>query len=187
MARRTVELHFAGSLDVQLIETRFSDLSLDIERVAVRGKTGGAVRNAGSFQWTSAVRALCVLMLKAAISKNRDVPESELILLGGQGSLAASLDFAISKQPAWLTDMFGTDSGGIAHVRRFVLRSNPERKRPGPVVLRFNQVALEMTEFKIFREGRLVDSAELAEQLLKQIVGESRAINRDEEPVGLAA
>lgn len=187
MSRRTVELHFAGSSDVQLIEARFSDLSLDLDRFAVRGKTCGALRNAGSFQWTSAVKALCILMLKAAVSKNREVPEGELLLQGSQGSLAASLDFAISKQPAWLTDMFGADSRGISHIRRLVLRSNPERKRPGPVVLRFNPSVLEMTDFRILWNTTHVDSAELAEMLLRQLSGEIRIINGNAEHLGIAA
>ncbi len=172
MARRTVELHFAGSSDVQLIETRFSDLSLNLERFAVRGKTCGALRNAGSFQWTSAVKALCALMLKAAASKFQDTAESDLLLAGGQGSLAASLDFAISKQPAWVTEMFGEDSAGISHLRRLILRSNPERKRPGPVVLRFNPVAAEATDFQIFLDGRQLASGEEILALLGEVSGE---------------
>ena len=167
MARRVVELHFAGNPGVQLVETRVSDLSLNIERHCIRGKSSGAVRGAGSFQWTSAVKALSILFLKAALAKGDAQACEDGMLSGYQGSLAASLDFAISKQPLWLTEMFGVDSRGNSHVRRFVLRSNPERKRPGPVVLSFNPNSLETTDFRFFWDGDLV----VAEEKLSDLLG----------------
>ncbi len=171
MARRLFELHFAGNPDVQLVETRVSDLSLNVERHSVRGKSAGAVRGAGSFQWTSAVKAMSILVLKAALAKEQVSNGSEGMLSGYQGSLAASLDFAISKQPAWLLEMFGVDSQGISCARRFLLRSNPERKRPGPVVLSYNSAVLETTDFRFVLNGEPVQSCEALRELLENLEG----------------
>lgn len=69
MTSRLFQFHFAGSDTIQLIETRFISSPLDNPRVTVRGKTSGAQQHAGSFQWTTGVRALCVLFVKGALSK----------------------------------------------------------------------------------------------------------------------
>ena len=90
----------------QLTEVSFKDgVSSELRR-SVRGKSGGAYRSAGSFQWTSAVRGLAFLLVQTVL-----IPESA-VLEGGAGTLAASLDYAISKQPMWLTEMFGCDQRG---------------------------------------------------------------------------
>jgi len=132
----------------QLTEVEFNDgVSTDTRR-SVRGKSGGAYRTAGSFQWTSAVRGLAYLLVQTAL-----VPESA-VLQGTSGSLAASLDYAISKQPMWLTDMFGSDQNGICLIRRMILRTNAERKRPGPTVLALNQRYLPVETITIVSDGK---------------------------------
>jgi hypothetical protein len=75
--------------------------------------------------------------------------EGRTVLAGARGSSIASLDYAISKQPCWLTDMFGTDSFGISLVRRLILRTNPERKRPGPVFLSLNTRYLDPSMIEV--------------------------------------
>jgi hypothetical protein len=97
-------------------------------KTAVRGKTTGASRAGGTFQWTAAVRALCALLLKNLAS---GCLGSESIQ-GGKGSLAASLDYALSKEPEWLLDVFGFDANSKAVSRRLFLRSNPDGQRDGP-------------------------------------------------------
>jgi hypothetical protein len=132
----------------QLVEVYFCDgISGGIRR-SIRGKTGGAYRGSGSFQWTSAVRGLACLLVQTAF-----LPESG-ILKGGGGTLAASLDYSISKQPIWLTEMFGSDQNGICLIRRLVNRTNPERKRPGPTVLGINQRFLPAESISIFMNGK---------------------------------
>lgn len=90
---------------------------------------GGLAGGAGSFTWSGAVQALSVMLLRAAAGK--PAPQ----LSGGRESPASALDYAISKDPRWLVEMFGADSHGHALIRRFVSRSNPNLKRPGPVSL----------------------------------------------------
>lgn len=159
---RDLKLYFEAG---QLTEVAFCDgVSGDIRR-SIRGKSGGAYRSAGSFQWTSAVRGLALLAVRAV----SDLEES--FIKGGGGSLAASLDYAISKQPMWLTEMFGCDQSGISLIRRMVLRTNPERKRPGPTVLSINErfmprasISIIVDGVKASREELLVLSAALMDE-----------------------
>ena len=139
----------------QLTEVQFSDGINGETRRCIRGKSGGAYRSAGSFQWTSAVRGLSLLMLRSVTRLSNGV------LMGGNATLAASLDYAISKQPVWLTEMFGCDQSGICLIRRAVLRTNPERKRPGPTALAINEKFLPVSSIAIFINGRKASGEEL--------------------------
>jgi len=138
---RTFNLSFAEG---ELIQASFKESASAAERVSVRGKVPGAYRDVGTFQWTSAVRAVALLALRAAIS-----PQCARIS-GGAGSPASSLDYALSKQPLWLLDLFGCDRTGVSYARRIFLRTNSERKRPGPVVVALNDVYLPSSSIGIF-------------------------------------
>jgi hypothetical protein len=140
----------------ELTEVQFQDSVHGNLRRSVRGKTGGPFRTAGSFQWTSAVKALALLLIKT-----KAVP-MEALLRGDANSLAASLDYAISKQPVWLTDMFGCDQQGISFARRLILRTNPERKRPGPVTLGINQMYVAADSITVYVNGKLCEGESLA-------------------------
>jgi hypothetical protein len=139
----------------QLVEVSFSDGVSGTTRRSIRGKSGGAYSGSGSFQWTSAVRGLAHLLVQTAF-----LPESAMIK-GTGGSLAASLDYAISKQPIWLTEMFGCDQNGICLIRRMVCRTNPERKRPGPTVLAVNQRYLPAESISIYINNKKCSREEL--------------------------
>lgn len=149
---RQLKLYFEGG---QLMESQFIDGVTGVVRQSVRGKSGGAYRTAGSFQWTSAVKGLAVLFLTASEGT------LEPLIKGGSGSLTASLDYAISKQPSWISEMFGCDRDGLCFIRRMILRTNPERKRPGPTVLSLNEKYLPRHAISIFCDGRLCVGEEL--------------------------
>jgi hypothetical protein len=155
---RSISLYFELG---ELIEVAFND-GQSKPRVSVRGKTGGPFRTAGSFQWTSAVKALALLLARTCVNP------AEALLRGDGSSLAASLDYAISKQPAWLTEMFGCDQQGICLARRLILRTNPERKRPGPVTLGINQLYLDAAAISVYANGELCTGAAEA-NLLSQL------------------
>lgn len=141
---RDLKLYFESG---QLIEVAFCDgITREIRR-SVRGKSAGAYGRAGSFQWTSAVKGFALLAVRAVGA------HEEPLIKGCSGSLAASLDYAISKQPMWLIEMFGTDQAGISLLRRMILRTNPERKRPGPTFLSFNERFMPLANISIFSEG----------------------------------
>jgi hypothetical protein len=76
------------------------------------------------------------------------------MIRGEANSMAASLDYAISKQPTWLTEMFGCDQDGISLARRMILRTNPERKRPGPVTLGLNMNYVAVENISIILNGK---------------------------------
>lgn len=139
----------------ELVETRFTDGTSPVPRLTVRGKTGGAFRSAGSFQWTSAVKAFSLLLLKTAAR------DEQPVLKGEANSLASSLDYAISKQPQWLAEMFGCDHNGICFVRRCILRTNPERKRPGPVTLAVNLSYLPAASIEVHIDGKAATADEM--------------------------
>ena len=141
---RSLKLYFESG---QLTEVMFRENANGETRRTIRGKTGGAFRSAGSFQWTSAVKALGLLLAQTARNPLNSA------LQGHAGSLAASLDYALSKQPVWIAEMFGCDQQGISFARRLILRTNPERKRPGPVVLAVNHVYLPAAQIEVFVDG----------------------------------
>ncbi|NDC37488.1 MAG: hypothetical protein EBZ48_05495 [Proteobacteria bacterium] len=125
-------------------------------RTTVRGKTAGALKGAGTFQWTSAVRALSVIAVRAAISARTGAALTTAALSGMGGSLASTLDYAISKEPSWSCDMFGVDGNGRSLIRRMFVRTNSERKFPGPVVIGLNSAFLAPEQIIIRWDGALV-------------------------------
>jgi hypothetical protein len=139
----------------QLFEVIFTDRASGLHCHCVRGKGAGAHHSAGSFQWTAAVKGLALLLVRAASGLDPHV------IHGYAGSLASSLDYAISKQPVWISDMFGFDAAGTCLVRRLVLRTNPERKRPGPTVLSVNERFIPLTAIAIFVNDRPLSREEL--------------------------
>jgi len=149
---RSLKLYFELG---ELSEVVFHDGLGNEPRVCVRGKTSGPSRSAGSFQWTSAVKALSVMAVRTALNPK------EALIQGEGSSLASSLDYAISKQPLWLSEMFGWDNKGVSLARRLILRSNPERKRPGPVTLGFNQLYMPPSAISIYSHGRPCASEQL--------------------------
>jgi hypothetical protein len=90
---------------------------------------------------------------------------------GGLGSPAASLDYALTKQPRWMCEMFGTDSGGNAFAQRLFLRTNSNRKRPGPVIISLNQRCLATSDLSIFWGDQKIDSCEELQKLFFLIDG----------------
>lgn len=167
--QRSFDLHFAGDNNVELVEACFVDPRCGIQNRSVRGKTAGAFKDVGSFQWTAAVKALAILTLKAGLAQMARPVEVEQQLAGYKASLAASLDYALSKQPQWLTELFGVDSNGTCSIRRLILRSNPERKRPGPVVLAFSRGALESVQFRFTLNGSRLESMDAIQGLLSHL------------------
>ena len=102
--------HFEGSSRIELVKSEVRIVGVARTLTCIRGKTAGAYITCGSFQWTSGVRGVCAAFLRFLLSEGSDVVD--FCLIGGKSSLAASLDYAISKGPAWLGEMFGNGVGG---------------------------------------------------------------------------
>jgi hypothetical protein len=140
MSHNRLVLEFFG-VPPELFSTRFVNHSGEMF-VSLRGKNQGAIAGAGSFQWSAAVRAFSLLMVKAARAVSVGDSLAKVNLTGGQGSLASSLDYALVKQPDWALDMFGFDIYGQSYLRCLLRRTNSERKMPGPVIIGLNPNAL---------------------------------------------
>lgn len=153
----TFTLWFSGIERIELERTEFKHPLLPEKLVSVRGKTTGAYQAQGTFQWTSAVHALCLLILKAIVPDNdmQAVKDGELAgaLYGGKGSPASSLDYALSKQTKWLLDMFGIDSKGVPIVRRIINISNSQSRRESPVCASLNQKSLSISGLRVYLNG----------------------------------
>jgi hypothetical protein len=168
MSDKTLELHFEGTQSPELFMTQFRSGCANPARVSVRGKTSGAYLRAGSFHFSAAVRAMCVICAKTVIASRSF--HSPPVLLGCQGSLAVSLDYALTKGPGWVYDMFGFDSAGRALAPRLFCRTNSHRKRPGPVVVSVNARALPPGNIHILWGGRELLELEDLQKLLSLLL-----------------
>ncbi len=162
MSSTTMTLRFAQTPSPALDNVSFNHALLEQERSCVRGRFSGAYQNHFTFQWSPAVRALSILMVKARARSLECGEINTPLLSGGAGSPAASLDYAISKQPTWLQDMFGNDSTGRTLAHRIILRTNAERKRGDTVALSLNQAQMSGRSIKVYLHGReIIDPSEL--------------------------
>jgi len=152
----SLSLIFENCGSYQLTEVHFYHPLAQSPRFSIRGKDTGIDGITGTFQWTSAVKATVALFLKAKFfdlcPKSSSYPE----LRGGTSSLAASLDYALSKKPLWLLDMFGFDQTGIPICQRLFSRLNPERKRGGQVTITINSKFLSSSGISIVVNDREV-------------------------------
>jgi hypothetical protein len=169
MTHKWCELHFAGEEDVQLDKVLFTDPDTEVQSTTVRGSTAGVWFNAGTFRWTSAVRALCILLARTKVMCVCGSAETESFLSGERGSLASSLDYAISKRPVWLREMFGNDEHGNSLCQKLIIRTNPSQKRVGPVVLALNQRSLPGDNIFLVLNGQKVESNEGLKTLLLRL------------------
>jgi hypothetical protein len=165
-----MHLEFFKGVSIELDEIEFLYPSQKESILSVRGKSAPGRFADGTFQWTSALQGLAVLFLKHAAGREH------FVLSGGPGSPASSVDFAISKQPRWIEEVFGTDKQGISFIRRIVTRKNSNLKRPGPVSIGLSSSPLSRVLISVSVNGRVVeDKAELgklADELAKQLWGE---------------
>ena len=97
MQRNTFVFHFEGEDAVELVQSEVKLAGDSGKRSCFRGKTPGAYHAEGSFQWTSGVRAVCVAFIKVRLSGFD--PEVDTCVVGDRASMAASLDYALSKRP----------------------------------------------------------------------------------------
>lgn len=143
--------------DSSLLETEFRNSHTGTVHRTSRGKTSGPFRGYGTFQWTNAVKALCVLSLITRASSVQSSSNLLPLLSGSTKSLASSLDYALSKEPLWIQDMFGADSTGRSTTRYLFSRSNSGLKRSGPVTIGFNLCRIQPNCIRILTEGMLME------------------------------
>ncbi len=165
-------LRFSQYRSISLDAVQFSHPNLKDARVSYRGKGFSELLCRHTFQWTPAVRALSVLMLrtKAGYISHSGWPASGSPTIAGEGgSMAASLDYALSKRPLWMLDMFGTTANGEAIVKMLFARWNSERKRGGAVVVAVNPSQLSAEGIVVLLNGSEIDAercVKLADSIL---------------------
>ena len=164
----SIELHFSSSRVLALEASRVHPRGKS-ERLSVRGKTTGVYADAFTFQWTLAVRALCELFVASALAADGEQAK----LVGGAGTSAATLDYAVSKQPLWIVEMFGTDSLGRALIQRLLKRTNPERKRGGDVILSLHSNNISPRCIRIFLDRTELRARDQLATLLREIQSSS--------------
>jgi len=173
-------LEFHG-VTPELTKTLFREVGGTV-KTAVRGKTSGASKGAGTFQWTTAVKALSLLAVKAVLTERHSTSPTDAALLGGAGSLAATLDYAVSKEPEWTVDMFGVDTEGRSLIRRLIKRTNSERKYPGPVTVSVNTRAISPTSISIWWDGKRVQDEETLRTLERELLQQTGSAHSSESP-----
>jgi hypothetical protein len=129
-----------------LLETAFNHPLLGAERCTLRGAE--PLPSVGTFRWSQGVVAMSILLVKHSIQRidlechaaSNELPTLE----GGPHSLAASFDYALSKMPLWLQDMFGFTAKGQSIAHLVFRRINPNRKRSGPVVVFISNTTIKV-------------------------------------------
>ena len=170
MVKMTVSF-VTSSTTIALNQTAFKHPLLRRELITVRG--AAAPPHMGNFRWSQGVRALSLLVVRQALLQIQHPSRSErrpepVFIEGNDSSLAASLDYALSKQPIWLRDMFGFTPQGRSIAKLLFRRINPDRKRPGPVTVFISNpnfdVVVQVDGRTVYCPRRLRDLAEALER-----------------------
>jgi hypothetical protein len=178
-------LNFVGYDSPELLETTFSHPLLDGQRRCIRGKSSGAFEGYCTFQWTKAVQGLSRLVIGAVLEDQLGKRASTPHLIGFGLSHAASFDYAIDKQTTWLFDMFGWDKNGLSLARRLFNRTNPGRKRAGPVAISLNTKFFNASDIEIYLDGAKITDAVTLIGLLRRIKGLDMSQREDVAQSGL--
>ena len=168
----SLSLYFEKAARPELVRSEFEHPQLDGRRISVRGKDAGPNQNYGSFQWTPGVKALCYFFIRELVL------QVEAPLSGYSGSLASSIDYALSKQPTWLCEMFGWDESGSSLLRKLINRHNSNLKRPGPVSLALRSSLKQSFFLKVFLDGIEIRDPSHIEQIANSLCGE---VNKESE------
>lgn len=166
--KRLILKFVSDNKGLSLLETHFEHPLLPAPHKTVRGQQ--AMPNVGTFRWSTGVMGLCVLLLKHALKSQLQDTHDDVSwvakITGEHGSLASSLDYALSKQPLWLKDMFGITAKGSSLSQLLFRRINPERKRPGPVVI---FVPTGSFIVNIYVDGRIISEPKELERCVKML------------------
>ncbi len=156
-----ITLQFSEHRSIALDAVKFSHPLLSEPRISCRGKGLSDFVCRYTFQWSPAVRAMSILFLR---TKANDIMRSAwplppiAALVGSTGSCAASLDYALSKKPLWLLDMFGVNAQGTALARLLFTRWNSERKRGGDVIVAINPLQLIASDIQVVCNKESIDA-----------------------------
>lgn len=114
---------------------------------------------------------MSILMVRSSLAYFDSTVEPRID--GGKGSIAATLDGALSKEPAWLVKVFGVFPNGMPVSRRLFARSNPGRKRLGPVAISLAG-KLKGEDVAIYVNGRLIQEQGELKVVLNELEGQDK-------------
>lgn len=169
----TIELSFVSNRyqNIELCAVRYRIGVLGELRLSVRGKTAGAYPRAGTFQWTSAVQGACAVFISTLLH-HKQAASIQSHVQGGKASIVASLDYALTKGPLWIADMFGTTSLGGLRAKRLFRITNPNRKRPGPVTIALNTHVVPAEAIRVTLDAKPVEDASTLLWMRQVLLGE---------------
>jgi hypothetical protein len=159
-----LKFHFTSGRELRLY--RVESMYGSVMRDAVHGDPADRSSSVGLFPWSRAVRALSALVIRTVVaSRESDVTP---YVAGEGGSLAAALDGALSKEPRWLRECFGVLESGEPVSRRLFTRSNPGRKRLGPVAVALSS-RVPRNKILILLNGEVVDSTSELRRMMEAL------------------
>ena len=159
----SIQLYFSGKDSPELVEFSFRD-ALGQTTTVTRGKDADRYAYEGTFQWTSAVKALTLLCIGTRLNNS-------FALSGRHGTPAASLDFAIAKRVRWLAEMFGVGGDGKLRILKLIKRVNSELRRPGALSISLNSPFHEADAIQIFLEEKSLSAAHELSSLFEKVEG----------------
>ena len=165
-------LWFQSAPRPELVQVRFMHADA-APRISYRGKILMHEKDAGLFQWSSAVKAFAELAVGTRAWVANDKKGEPFALSGEANSKAASLDFAISKPTSWIVDLFGREISEKSVAKVVFKRENSERKLPGPVRIFLNSALFSGGTLKIFLDGVELQNAQALKQLFISLEQES--------------
>ncbi|MDD2943648.1 MAG: hypothetical protein PHC51_11870, partial [bacterium] len=92
-------------------------------------------------------------------------------MIGEPGSIISSLDYAINKQPTWLSEMFGIDNAGRCIIYYLIERTNPGQRRNEPVGITMRSASLSPDNINVFYQGSRITDPEHLQKLGHSITG----------------
>ena len=166
--------HANGRVSLNRTQFTFRETMGPIEiRRGLYGKT---------FKWTAGLKALSILLLrtvaqevlKSSVPAEGEASETAYILQGRRRSPAASLNDALTKNHAWIFDMFGGTTPKMPLLKELVRRRNPDfhTDEAAPVELWLNTDVFPADRIKITLNGEPVRDPETLEQLADDLTSQ---------------
>jgi hypothetical protein len=181
-----IRLVFSEGPNFELLQTWFTHPLLPNPLKCNRGKIADS-KGDGTFGWTNSVKAICSLCVRhklRAFGTSNISPDAHSTtagcISGTKGSLAASLGYALAKEPLWLQEMFGVDSKGAPILKRILNRTNPELKRPGPTQISINHAVVGPHSIRVYLGPQLVEEEAALQVLLLAL---ERSADKSSTPV----
>ncbi len=164
---KKLRLWFTGGNAPELQKTQFR-YSEDEEVVeCIRGLR--AVNGTGSFRWTPAVQAICILFIYSKAHHLKSFSSNNyknFVLEGGKGTPAGSLSHAIGRQNDWLQSMFGLEYEGGLVVRKLFNHFNQQLKHKGrPARIFIDDNFFNIENLEILVNGNVAADFRLLEAL----------------------